>query len=122
MGGENGDLIIQMKVAPHRYFERKGTDIYLETPVSVTEAGLGTKIEAPTPGGGRTTVTIPAGSRSGQKLRLKGKGIVGQKGGATGDLFLVLKIVPPEKIDEESKRLLEEFGRRNPQPGLRGEW
>jgi len=120
-GGQNGDLIIVIEVGEHPYFRRDGEDVFLEAPVTPAEAALGAKIEAPTLAG-RTTVTIPPGSSSGRKLRLKGKGVVSPKTGQTGDMYLVLKIVTPEQLDEESKRLLEEFGRRNPPANIRGHW
>jgi len=119
--GNNGDLIINIEVEPHRYFRREGSDIYLDVPLTVTEAAMGTKIEVPTLTG-PTTVTIPPGSSSGRKLRLKGKGIKSHKTGQTGEMFLILKIVLPGQIDEESANLLHEFTRRNPQNDIRQNW
>ncbi|MCK4628991.1 MAG: DnaJ domain-containing protein [Sedimentisphaerales bacterium] len=120
-GGRNGDLLITIQVDEHPYFERQGNDIYLEVPMSVTEAALGTRIEVPTLSG-TSTVTIPPGSSSGRKLRLKGKGIKSQKTKTNGDMFLTLKIVPPVEIDEDSKQLLQDFAKENPQPDLRKNW
>ncbi len=118
-GGNNGDLIIVFDVLPHEFFEREGNNIVLELPLTVTEAALGTKVEVPTLDSGKTTVTIPPASSGGRKLRLKGKGIVPPKGINPGDMILRLKIVLPEKMDEESKKLLEEFAKKNPQSDLR---
>ncbi len=116
--GNNGDLIITIKVAEDRLFEREGNDIYLDVPLTFKEAALGTKIDVPTIYG-TTTVKIPAGTSSGKKLRLKGKGVKSYKSGNQGDMFLVLKIVPPHRLNEKSKELLEEFSQLNPQPDIR---
>ena len=120
-GGKNGDLLITIQVDEHPYFERQGNDIYIEVPLSVTEAALGTRIEVPTLSG-TSAVTIPPGSSSGRKLRLKEKGIKSQKTEKNGDMFLTLKIVPPAEMDENSKQLLQDFARENPQPDLRKNW
>jgi curved DNA-binding protein len=119
--GGNGDMIITVAVTEHPYFERKDSDIYLDVPLSFSEAVLGTRIDVPTLTG-VTTVTIPSGSSSGQKLRLKERGVKSQKSGATGDMFLILKIMPPKNPDSRSKELLQEFSDRNPQPDLRKNW
>ncbi|MBN1765577.1 MAG: J domain-containing protein [Sedimentisphaerales bacterium] len=119
--GGNGDLIITVEVEEHPYFRRDGSDILMDLPLTVTEAFLGTKVDVPTLSGA-TTVTVPAGSSSGRKLRLKGRGIKSQKTGTTGDMFLVLKIVPPEKMDQASQELLKEFAQKNPQEDIRKAW
>ena len=80
--GGDGDLIIQIQVAAHKYFRRKGKDIYLDVPLTFAESSMGTKIDVPTLSG-TTTVTIPPGSSSGRKLRLKGKGIKSSKSSET---------------------------------------
>jgi len=119
--GGDGDLIIKIRVADHKIFRREGKDIYLDVPLTFTESSLGTKIDVPTLSG-TTTVTIPPGSSSGRKLRLKGKGIKSSKSSEMGDMYLELKIVQQEKLDEESKKLLDEFARLNPQEDLRKHW
>ncbi len=119
--GGDGDLMIKIQVADHKYFRRDGSDIYLDVPLTFAQASLGTKIDVPTLTG-TTTVTIPPGSSCGRKLRLKGKGIKSSKGSEIGDMYLDLKIVPPEKLDEESKKLLEKFAQLNPQNDLRRHW
>lgn len=118
MGGQNGDLIITTVVQPHRFFHRDGSNILLDLPVTVGEAALGAKVNVPTLDG-HTKVTIPPGSSSGQKLRLKGKGVKSHKTQKTGDMLLALKVVVPKGIDAESQRLLDEFARRNPQDDIR---
>jgi len=121
IGGHDGDLIIKIEVEEHPYFQRDGNDIYLEVPVTFAEAALGAKIEVPTLSD-RTTVKIPPHSSSGRKLRLRGKGVKSHKSGKAGDMFLTLKVAPPKKLDEESKQLLQEFARKNPQDDIRKDW
>lgn len=120
MGGTDGDLIITIQVEPHRYFTRDGNDLLLDLPITISEAALGAKVDVPTLTG-MTTVTVPAGSSGGRKLRLKGKGVKA-KSGATGNMILTVKIVLPDEIAEESAALLRDFSERNPQPDLRREW
>jgi len=117
----NGDLIIKIEVAPHKYFRRQGEDIYLEVPLTVTEAALGAKIEVPTLSG-VTAVKIPPRSSSGRKLRLQGKGAKSHKTGKTGDMFLTLKIVPPSDLDDESQEILKKLAQRHPQNDIRKDW
>jgi len=112
-GGPPGDLYIITKVLPHPFFERKGDDIYCEIPITVTEAGLGAKIEVPTIDG-KAVVTIPEGTQGGQKFRLKGKGVPHLKGGGRGDQYITTRIVLPKELDAVSKELLRKFGDRNP--------
>ncbi len=115
-GGTNGDLILTVNVTQHPYFKRDGNDILMDLPVTVTEAALGTQVEVPTLSD-RTMVSVPPGSPSGRKLRLKGRGI-NVKSGA-GDLYLILKIVVPTDIDDQSAELLREFSKLNPQENIR---
>ena len=105
----SGDLIIICHVKKHLYFTREGNDINIEMPISITEAALGTKLDVPTISG-TITMKIPAGIASGQRLRLKGKGIkpAGKKD-ICGDQYVIIKIVPPAKLSDKSKKLLEEF-------------
>jgi len=120
-GGEHGDLIIKVEVQDHKYFRRTGSDIYLDVPITVAEAALGAKIDVPTLAG-TTTVTLPPASGGGSKLRLKEKGIRNQKSGKTGDMYLILQIVLPKKINKTSRELIEEFARKNPQDNIRKLW
>jgi DnaJ-class molecular chaperone len=108
-GPNGGDLVLRLKVEPHRYFRREGKDIILEAPLSVSEAVLGTKIDVPTLDGERLTVKVPPGSSTGKRLRLRGKGIAG------GDQYIEVKVMVPPTVNERSRELLEEFGRLNPQ-------
>ncbi|MEW6219899.1 MAG: molecular chaperone DnaJ [Thermodesulfobacteriota bacterium] len=113
LGGPAGDLFIVVQVAPHPFFSRQEDDILLEVPVGLTEAALGTKVVIPTLDG-RTSLTIPAGIASGQKLRLAGKGAYHLKGGGRGDLLAVIRIVPPKRLSERGRQLLEELARVEP--------
>ena len=107
-GGPNGDLYIEFLVAEHDFYVRDENDIYIEAPITVTEAILGCKKEIPTLYG-NVTLTIPAGSESGEKHRIKGKGINNEATHKKGDMYIVLKIVTPKKLTKEQKRLLEEL-------------
>lgn len=105
--GKPGDLIVTTRIEPHPFFTRKGLDLHLETPISVAEAILGASLEVPTLEG-RASVTIPAGTSSGQKLRLRGKGVP-QRSGERGDLYIQVKVVVPKTVDAASKKLIEQF-------------
>ncbi len=112
-GSPAGDLTIHITVEPHAYFQRDGRNLQVEVPVTVSEAILGSKIDVPTLDGLKS-LTVPAGSSSGLKLRLKGQGIPASGSKAAGDLFVVLKIVVPKTVDETSRKLIEDFAQRNP--------
>ena len=96
-GGPSGDALIEIAVKSHRIFTRKGDDIHVELPISLTEAVLGGKIQAPTPTG-VVTMTVPKWANTGTVLRLKGKGVP-RAGGARGDEYVMLKVMLPEKPD-----------------------
>ena len=111
-GGPNGDLYIEFNVSEHEFFIRDENDIYVEAPITITEAVLGCKKEVPTLHG-NVTLTIPAGSESGEKHRIKGKGINNEATRKKGDMYIVLKIVTPKKLSKEQKKLLEELNKTN---------
>lgn len=102
------DVYLKVKIAEHEYFRRDGADVLLDVPISVPEAILGGKVDVPTVDGSTLTVKILAGTSSGARLRLRGKGING------GDQYLVFKIVVPAKPDERTQELMTEFAERNP--------
>ena len=102
-----GDLYVKVRVHPHPWFTRQGLDLHVEVPVSVTEAVLGGKIEVPS-WEGRATVTLPPGTPSGAKLRLRGKGVA-RATGERGDLYVSVRIVPPASLTAEQRRLYEEL-------------
>jgi molecular chaperone DnaJ len=111
--GRSGDLYILPRISPHPIFRREGSDIVVHVPVTVSEAALGTKIDVPTIDG-PVTMKVPAGTSSGQRLRIRGRGIA-QSGGARGDQMVEVRIVLPPQMDDESRALLQRFGQRNPQ-------
>jgi len=105
--GGAGDLYLIVHIRPHPYFRRDGNDIYVDVPISITEAALGAKVDVPTVDG-MTTVTVPPGAGSGAKLRLKGRGI-GKSGKDKGDQYVQIRIVPPKSISNRGRELLGEF-------------
>jgi molecular chaperone DnaJ len=107
-GGKPGDLYINILVAPHPYFVREGNDIYVNLPLSITEATLGTKVEVPLPDGTKINLTVPPLTQNGKKLRVPGKGIK-DAFGRQGDLYCVAKVEIPEKLTKEAKELLEKL-------------
>lgn len=112
VGGPPGDLYVLIQVEPDPQFSRKGADLFVELPIWFTDAMLGATLEVPTLEG-PTTIDVPPGTSSGQKLRLRGKGGV-KKGGGRGDLYVAIRILVPKHLDEESQRLVRELARRNP--------
>ncbi len=112
-GGTAGDLFIVTNVGSHPYFKRKGDNIYCTIPITVPEAALGAKIEAPTIDG-KARLRIPPGTQSGQQFRLKERGVPSLRGGgARGDQYVETKIVLPKVISEETKELLHEWEKKN---------
>lgn len=103
-----GDLYVVVHIQPHPYFERKDDDIYITVPITIAEAVLGAKVNVPTLDGS-STVTIPAGTPSGAKLRLTGLGVNHSRDGRRGDQYVVIKIVPPKALSDEQIRLIEAF-------------
>lgn len=112
-GGPAGDLYILTKVRAHPLYERKGDNLYLDAPITVTEAALGATIEVHTLDG-PVMMKIPPGTQSGQTFRLPRKGMPHLKGEGRGDQFVRVKIVLPRNLDERSKQLLQDFERLNP--------
>ncbi|MBN72626.1 DnaJ C-terminal domain-containing protein [Gimesia chilikensis] len=108
-GGPTGDLLITLKVGSHPYFKRDGSNLLLEVPITLTEAALGAKVDVPTLSEGEVTVTIPAGTSSGSKLRLRGKGIINQKTKQPGDQICSIKIVAPKDLSDQEKELYEQL-------------
>ena len=118
-GGPPGDLYIITRVRPHPVLERRGDNLYVEVPITITEAALGARIEVPTIDG-TTTMRIPPETSSGQVFRLRGKGVPHLKSGGQGDQFVTVKIVAPRNLDSRSQDLLREFARLNPVDLRRG--
>jgi molecular chaperone DnaJ len=114
-GGPAGDLYVIIRTGDHPVFHRDGDDIRLTVPVSATEAALGAKIEVPTIDG-RTLLKIPPGTQSGQKLRLREKGVPSAtKEGVRGDEIVEIKVTVPMPRDERTKELLRELATLNPE-------
>ncbi len=112
-GGPPGDLYIETEVAEHPLVRREGDDLYLDLPVTVTEAMLGAEVKVPT-FQGEVTVKVPPGSQSGRKMRLKGRGAPSLKGNGTGDLYLVLQVKVPETATSEARAAAEALARAYP--------
>ncbi len=113
-GGPPGDLYVIIRTGEHPIFRREGDDIYLTVPVTASEAALGAKIEVPTIDG-RALLKIPPGTQSGQKLRLREKGVPSAtKDGLRGDEIVEVKVTVPMPRDEKTKELLRELARLNP--------
>jgi molecular chaperone DnaJ len=111
-GGETGDLFIDVSVRAHPLFQRDGDDVHVKVPVAVHEAALGARIEVPSPDG-PARVRVPPGTQSGQRFRVRDRGIPSPRGGRRGDLVVEVQLVLPRMLDERSKELLREFGRIN---------
>jgi DnaJ-class molecular chaperone len=121
-GGAAGDLYIVTRVRPHAYFVRQADDLVCEVPVTLAEAMLGARVEVPTTDG-ITTMTLPAGTQNGQKFRLRGKGVPRLKGEGRGDQYVTVRVVLPEKLDAQSRKLVEELEKRHPlQPRAHMRW
>lgn len=113
-GGPAGDLYLNIRVRPDKIFWREGEDIFTEIPISIYEAILGAKVDVPTLTG-KAKMTVPAGTESGQKFRLSGKGspVLGKKS-KRGDQYVIVNIVLPKKINDETKKMVEELAQKYP--------
>jgi molecular chaperone DnaJ len=109
-GGSAGNLYVVLSVAEHEYFEREGDDVIYELSVNFAQAALGTELEIPTLYG-TTKLKIPAGSQSGRVFRLKDKGINHLHGHGRGDQLVQLRVVTPESLNKEQRKLFEELAR-----------
>ena len=96
-GGATGDALIEIKVAPHKFFQRVGDDIRIDVPITLKEAVLGAKIKVPT-SAGSVTMTVPKGANTGTVLRLKGQGVA-RANGSQGDQFITLRVILPTAPD-----------------------
>ncbi len=117
-GGARGDLFLEVNFVPHPLFMVDGKNISLELPVAPWEAVLGAKLAVPLPNGKTVSLNLPAGSNSGKRFRIKGKGIPAK---TPGDLFVVLKIIVPETSDEatrEAYKALEKASKFEPRKNM----
>ena len=120
-GGSSGDLLVTIHIAPHPWFRREGQNLLIDVPLSPSEAALGAKIDVPTLSEGEVVLSVPPGTSSGAKLRLRGKGVRNSKTGDKGDQFIVLKVVLPKELSEEARALyqqLAELQTVDPRAGL----
>jgi len=106
-GGADGDLYLDIRVEPHALYRVEGLDLYMDLPLAPWEAVLGTSVQLPTPGG-RVTLKVPPHSRSGQKLRLSGRGMH-RTDGSKGDLYAVVDIAVPGHVSERERELYREL-------------
>ena len=107
-GAPSGDLYLDVKLLPHSLYRREGDNLYVDVPVTVTEAALGAEVEVPT-FSGRTRIKVPAGSQNGRLLRLREKGMPQLKKDGHGDLFARVEVVTPTELSEKERELLEEL-------------
>lgn len=108
-GAPTGDLYIFLTVAPHRFFQRDGANIYCRVPIPMTTAALGGSVEVPTLGGKRARINIPGGTQSGHQFRLAGKGMPVLRSTAHGDMFVQTVVETPVNLTKRQKDLLREF-------------
>ena len=106
-GGPAGDLYLTIGLLPHRLYRADGHDLYLDLPMAPWEAALGATIGVPTPGG-KVQLKVPAGTASGNKLRLSGRGLPRPKGNS-GDFYAVARIVMPKVWSARARELLQEL-------------
>ncbi len=107
-GGEAGDLYVVCRVAPHELFRVEGTNLALTLPVTFPEATLGADVQVPTLHGEAVTVRIPAGTPSGRRLRVKGRGVPAKAG--TGDLIVTVEVAVPQKLTAAQRKVVEDLG------------
>ncbi len=111
-GGPPGDLYLTVHVAAHPSFRRDGDDLHTVVPIGIHEAALGARIDVQTPDGA-ARLRIPPGTQSGQRFRLRGRGMPSPRDGRRGDLVVEIRLMLPKVLDERSKELLREFGQIN---------
>lgn len=120
-GGPPGDIFVKVQVAESDLFHRRGDDLVMQVPVTITEAALGSKIEIPTTDG-KISLKVPAGTQNGRLLRVKGKGAPKMRGGGNGDLLVKVKVMIPTKLSKAQKEALKKFdslGPENPREELK---
>jgi len=118
-GGPAGDLVLHITVAPHPWFRREGLDVIVEVPISIAECALGTSVEVPLLES-TATLRVPAGTASGKRLRLKGKGVAAK--GGTGDLYAVIRVEAPKSLGDEDRAALERMKANEPDPRADAPW
>jgi molecular chaperone DnaJ len=120
-GGPAGDLVVVTRVAPSKLFQRRGSDLIIDVPVSYAEAALGATVEVPTPYGERISLKVKSGAQDGQLLRVRGQGAPKLKGSGRGDLLARVRVTVPKKLTKQEREALEELqkvSRENPREAL----
>jgi molecular chaperone DnaJ len=105
-GGEPGDLVVTVRVQPHPVFAIEGSDVRLTLPVTFAEAALGAQVDVPTPDGSVVRLRVPAGTPGGRTLRVKGRGVQGDR---PGDLLVTVQVVVPQRLDAAARSAVEAF-------------
>lgn len=108
-GGPSGDLYIFLEVKEHRFFERRGADLYCTIPVSIAQAALGADVQVPGLNG-EERLKIPEGTQSGAVFRMKDRGLPDPHGGGRGDLYYHVRVITPNKLTREQRKLMEQLG------------
>lgn len=111
-GGPAGDLYVYISVRDHSIFKRRGNDVFYTMPISYVQASLGDEIEIPTLEGS-TTYTIPSGTQTGTRFKLKNMGIANVRGVGKGDLYFTVEVAVPKKLSEKQKQILLEFAKES---------
>ena len=112
-GGPAGDLYLRVRIAPHTIFRVHDHDLEMDLPTTPWEAALGAKVEVPTLDG-KVAMTLPAGASSGQRMRLRGKGLPKRGGQSRGDLYAIVQIAVPKDLTDKERELFEELARTSP--------
>jgi molecular chaperone DnaJ len=105
-GGPNGDLHVVTRVTPSPIYERKGSDLVVDVPVTYAEAALGAEVEVPTPEG-RISLKVPAGTQDGRTLRVRGRGAPKLNGGGKGDLLARVRVAVPTRLTKAEREAIE---------------
>src|SRR5579885_1420152 len=108
-GGPPGDLYIFLSLAPHEFFQRDGADLHCRVPISMVTAALGGEVEVPSIDGGKARVKIPAGTQTGRRFRLEGKGMPVLRTKQTGDMYVQVTVETPQNLTKRQRELLAEF-------------
>lgn len=111
-GGPNGDVYIEIKVKDHPLFTRNNEDLYVTVPLTITEATLGCKKEVPTLDG-NIVLTVPQGTQTGDRQRVKSKGLKSPSRRKTGDLYVIFKVITPTKLDRKQRKLFDDLNKTN---------
>ncbi|MFN4182986.1 MAG: DnaJ C-terminal domain-containing protein, partial [bacterium] len=113
-GGRAGNLFVQVQIRPHHLFQRRGNDLEMEVPVTITEAALGSRITVPTLDG-QVLVKLPEGVQTGTRLRVHGRGMPSLHSSQRGDLILIIKVQIPTNLNEKARKILQEFESVHPE-------